>query len=215
MGTARGHLEVEQAAASRAVKRLFRLLEVAPERDLRFVFDAIVACGRRNPAQRDETERGEQWLTCRSSLAEAADRLGYVPSKPRYITWRADQVEPGRYATGSAILRILGQGKWRAAAETLEVPKVDVTAGRLLSNGKRFSVEECWAALKLFADAVSPEGRTMSRYGTWAIDHVRAGGSGRVPLNSRTLIKRLRRSWSDLRDDLAAVTFGEVNNDDA
>ena len=213
MKTASGHLQATQAATSPAVRRLFRLLEVLSVRDLRFVFDGIVALepepGQPHTGASDAAAHGEQWDFCRASLATAAARLGMAPSKRRYNDWRNEQTDPSAYAAPSTILRVLGAGKWETAVGTLGGPALDITARRLISGGKRFSTEECSAASRLFAAAVPPEARTRHAYGEWALEHVRQGDGPRVPLHAQTLVRHLRRTWSELGDDLATVQWAE------
>ena len=214
MTTVTAHLEATQAAASPAVRRLFRLLEVLPEADLRFVFDGIVALEPEPEQHRMRASTEDRYeAQCefsRTSLATAAARLGFVPSKRRYDTWRSEQPDPSSYAAPSTILRVLGDGKWETAVEALGGPAMDITARRLISGGKQFSTEECSAASRLFATAVPPEARTRHAYGQWALDHVRQGGGPRVPLNAQTLARHLRRTWPELRDDLATVQWAEA-----
>lgn len=206
---------------SRIAVVIYRYTESRSRADLLFVFNAArgrlrALCG--PEADADESLDITPAMSCsgrvprrgvasttraavsRESLTAAADALGFVPSRRQYDAWREKQPRPDEFAASSFIRRAF-HGSWVKATAELDGLAPEVTAGRLLQQGRKFRDEEIERALELFAADVPAGQRTQRAYKLWAEDHGRRRGAVDVPLSWRTVASYFGKSWNAMIEE--------------
>jgi hypothetical protein len=195
--------------ADRVAVALYRMVTTASDRDLRALLAAIRATGveldppfvldgdqpntRPGASQRESRKQLVDW-----SLRTAVSKLGRRPSKREYNKWVDSQVDGDRYASATSIHRTYGS--WAAALQSLGGPVADITARRLLSCGKRFSIEECRTGIRLFAETLPArrDPRSPADYIAWARGYAKTVGAERIPLSPTPFRRVFGVSWGKL-----------------
>lgn len=139
---------------------------------------------------------------CQKGLA-----LDHPPSRSQYDDFRAKQGEPGEWPSVTLIRNALGGGSWQAAiAQAQGQPLPDLTARRLISNGKIFPRSELEPILSHWAEQTKGPLR-QTDFLAWCREE--AGKSKptfeRLPLTPNTLERRFG-SWAE-----ALAAIGELD----
>jgi hypothetical protein len=193
---------------------LFRFLELRPGPDCDHVLGAIAL---RRGASADAATVGLERLqrvgpahqdSARTALALqslrlAADDLKRVPSRREYDRWHS--AHPGRAElANSSFIRRTFDDSWVEAVAQVGAPIADITARRLLRNGKAFTEAQKDLALRLFVEAVPPGKRTQAAFKRWARSYVQQPGAFDIPTSAQGLVKGRTRSWHELLESIGA-----------
>jgi hypothetical protein len=133
-------------------------------------------------------------------MRAAVVELGRFPSRRRYDLWREQWPNATELASATLIRKVF-DNSWRKALEAAGAPQADVTARRLLSNGRAFRPADRRLALRLFAAAVPPGQRTQRAYTDWARAYVLDAGATDIPTNAKSFTKRPRAKWFEVLMD--------------
>jgi hypothetical protein len=135
---------------------------------------------------------------CRRALA-----LDQMPSRSHYDDFRAKQAEPKEWPSATLIRNALGGGSWqRATAAANGQPLPDLTARRLISNGKIFPRSELEPILQYWARQTEGALR-QGDFLAWCRDEAgkEQPAFKRLPLTANTL----ERHFGGWAEALAAI----------
>ena len=188
---------------------IYRALERGAKADIRHVLAAIAAWESSQSSPQGSTDLGsasdasdgaaEDTERAQRSLRRAIAELGSFPSRRGYDRWRDRQPDRDELAS-STFIRKAHRNSWPEALAAAGAPGPDVTARRLLSNGRAFSLQERQRALRLFAAAVPHGQRTIGAYRKWAHKYVLEPGAVDVPVTPKTFTKH-GINWFDVLID--------------
>lgn len=193
---------------------LFRFLELRPGADIEHVLGAIAL---RRGASADAAAVGLERLrrvgpshqdSARMTLALQSLRLATsdlkrVPSRREYDRWHSSHPSRTELATSSFIRRTFDDS-WVEAVAQVGAPVADITARRLLRNGKAFTEAQKDLALRLFVEAVPPGKRTQAAFARWARPYVQQPRAFDIPTSAQGLVKGRTRSWHELLESIGA-----------
>lgn len=189
---------------------IYRALERGTKADIRHVLAAIAARESSQSSPQGSTdvrsaagtsdESADDSEHAQRSLRRAIAELDRFPSRRAYDRWRDQQPDRDELASSTFIRKTHGNS-WPEALAAAGAPRANVTARRLLSNGRRFGVQERRRALTLFADAVPHGQRTADAYSNWARRYVLEPGAIDVPVYARTFTVGVGVHWFDVLID--------------